>query len=187
VQSLKPSLRFPNWEVSEMATPLRDSIDPRVEVHEEIVQMDGPVPVDRRERVEVIRDGNVIRRERIVEDRAAWLDATLYRITSLIWLLVGILEIALILRLALKIIGANPATPFVDLVYGFTSLFLWPFFGVVPEPSTGPMVLEVSTLIAMFVYFGVTAGLLWLVRWLIHLAESRTGTRELYIERHEEL
>jgi hypothetical protein len=170
-----------------MATPLREPADPRVEIHEEIVQMDGPLPVDRRERVEVIRDGNVVRRERIVEDRAAWFDATLYRVTSLIWLLVGILEVALILRLALRLIGANPATPFVDLVYRLTDLFLWPFFGLMPEPSTGPMVLEVSTLIAMFVYFGVTAGLLWLVRWLIALAENRTGTRELYIERHEEL
>lgn len=149
--------------------------------------MDGPVPVDRRERVEVVRNGNVVRRERIVEDRAAWLDATLYRITSLVWLLLGILEVSLILRLALKLIGANPMTPFVNLVYGFTNLFLWPFFGVVPEPSTGPMVLEVSTLFAMFVYLGVTAGLLWLVRWLIALSERRTGKRELYIERHEEL
>lgn len=149
--------------------------------------MDGPLPVDRRERVEVIRDGNVVRRERIVEDRAAWFDATLYRITSLVWLLLGILEVSLILRLALKLIGANPATPFVSLVYGFTDLFLWPFSGVVPEPSTGPMVLEVSTIFAMFVYLGVTAGLLWLVRWLIALSERRTGKRELYIERHEEL
>jgi hypothetical protein len=170
-----------------MATPLREPTDPRVEVHEEIVQMDGPVPVDRRERVEVFRDGGVLRRERIVEDRAALLDATLYRITSLIWLLVGILEIALILRLALKLIGANPLAPFVDLVYGLTDLFLWPFKGVLPEPSTGPMVLEVSTLIAMFVYFGITFGLIWLTMRLIELAERRTGTRELYIERHEEL
>lgn len=170
-----------------MATPLQDSIDPRVEVHEEIVQMDGPLPVDRRERVEIIRDGNVVRRQRIVEDRRAWLDATLYKATSLVWLLVGLLEIALILRLVLKLIGANPLAPFTELVYGATGLFLWPFLGVVPALSRGPIVLELSTLIAMFVYFGVTFGLIWIVQWLIDLAESRTGVRELYIERHEEL
>lgn len=170
-----------------MATALQDSIDPRVEVHEEFVQIDGPLPVDRRERVEIIRDGNVVRRQRIVEDRRAWLDATLYKATSLVWLLVGLLEIALILRLVLKLIAANPLAPFTELVYGATDLFLWPFSGVVPALSRGPIVLELSTLIAMFVYFGVTFGLIWIVQWLIDLAESRTGVRELYIERHEEL
>lgn len=170
-----------------MAIPLQNNSDPRVEIHEEIVQTDGPAPVDRRERVEVIRDHGVERRERIVEDRGAARDAAIYKFTNLLWLLVGLLEIALILRLALKLIGANPLTPFASLVYSFTDLFLWPFLGLVPEPATGRMVLEISTLIAMFVYFGVTFGFIWITLRLIRLAETGAGTRELYIERHEEL
>ncbi|MDT8307780.1 MAG: YggT family protein [Anaerolineae bacterium] len=170
-----------------MAIPLQNHTDPRVEIHEEIVQTDGPAPVDRRERVEVIRDRGIERRERIVEDRGAELDAAIYKFTNLVWLLVGLLEITLILRLALKLIGANPLTPFASLVYGLTDLFLWPFFGLVPEPATGPMVLELSTLIAMFVYFGLTFGLIWIALRLIRLAETGAGTRQLYIKRHEEL
>jgi hypothetical protein len=171
-----------------MATPLTNHSDPRVEIHEEIVQVDGPAPVDRRERVEVIREQGIERRERIVEDRGAARDMAIYRMTNLVWLLVGILEITLILRLALKLIGANPMAPFVSFVYRATDLFLWPFFGVVAEPAAGAMVLEVSTLIAMFVYFGVTFGLIWVVMRLLELSERGTGTRrELYIERHEEL
>lgn len=170
-----------------MATPLTNS-DPRVEIHEEIVQVDGPAPVDRRERVEVIREQGIERRERIVEDRGAARDMAIYRLTNLVWLLVGILEIALILRLALKLIGANPMAPFVSFVYRVTDLFLWPFFGVVAEPASGAMVLEVSTLIAMFIYFGVTFGLIWVGMRLLELSERGNGTRrELYIERHEEM
>lgn len=171
-----------------MATPLSNHSDPRVEIHEEIVQVDGPAPVDRRERVEVIREHGIERRERIVEDRGAARDMAIYRITNLVWLLVGILEVTLILRLALKLIGANPMAPFVSFVYRVTDLFLWPFFGVVAEPASGAMVLEVSTLIAMFVYFGVTFGLIWVGMRLLELSERGTGMRrELYIERHEEV
>jgi uncharacterized protein YggT (Ycf19 family) len=171
-----------------MATPLTNRSDPRVEIHEEIVQVEGPAPVDRHERVEVVREQGIERRERIVEDRGAARDLALYRLTSLVWLLVGILEITLILRLALKLIGANPMAPFVSFVYRLTDLFLWPFFGVVAEPAAGGMVLELSTLIAMFVYFGVTFGLIWVAMRLIELVEKGTGRRrELYIERHEEL
>jgi hypothetical protein len=171
-----------------MATPLTNHSDPRVEIHEEIVQVDGPAPVDRRERVEVVRGQGIQRRERIVEDRGAARDLALYRLTSLVWLLVGILEVTLILRLALKLIGANPMAPFVSFVYGLTDLFLWPFFGVVAEPAAGGMVLELSTLIAMFVYFGVTFGLIWVTMRLIELVEKGTGRRrELTIERHEEI
>ena len=171
-----------------MATPLTNHSDPRVEIHEEIVQVDGPAPVDRRERVEVTREQGIERRERIVEDRGAARDMAIYRMTNLVWLLVGILEVTLILRLALKLIGANPMTPFVSFVYQVTDLFLWPFFGVVAEPASGAMVLEVSTLIAMFVYFGVTFGLIWVTMRLLELSERGTGRRrELYIERHEEV
>lgn len=170
-----------------MAMPLQNQSDPRVEIHEEIVQTDGLAPVDRRERVEVIREGGVERRERIVEDRGAAREIAIYKFTNLVWLLVGLLEVTLILRLVLKLIGANALAPFASLVYGFTDLFLWPFFGLVPEAATGRMVLEISTLIAMFVYFGVTFGFIWVALRLIRLAETGAGTRQLYIERHEEL
>jgi hypothetical protein len=75
-----------------------------------------------------------------------------FKLTQLVWLLFGLLEALLALRVVLKLIGANPGNPFAALVYGITQIFLWPFFGLTGTPAAGGMVLEVPTIIAMFVY-----------------------------------
>ncbi|MBE3037206.1 MAG: YggT family protein, partial [Chloroflexi bacterium] len=75
-----------------------------------------------------------------------------FKATQLVWLLFGILEALLALRFGLKLIGANPASPFAVFIYGFTSLFLFPFEGLTGTPAAGGMVLEISTVIAMVVY-----------------------------------
>ncbi len=63
----------------------------------------------------------------------------------------------------MKLIGANPASPFAAVLYGFTDLFLFPFAGLTGTPAVGGMVLEVSTLIAMVVY----ALIAWAVERII--------------------
>jgi hypothetical protein len=86
-----------------------------------------------------------------------------FKATQIVWWLLGILEAFLALRFILKLIAANPANPFAVFVYGFTSLFLFPFAGLTATPAAGGMVLEISTLIAILVY-----GLIgWAVERLI--------------------
>ena len=75
-----------------------------------------------------------------------------FKITQLIWLFLGILEALIALRIGLKLIGANPESPIVALIYGLTFLFLFTFEGMVATPSAGSMVLELSSLFAMVVY-----------------------------------
>jgi hypothetical protein len=75
-----------------------------------------------------------------------------FKITQLIWLFLGILEALIALRIGLKLIGANPASPIVALIYGLTYLFLFPFQGMVATPSAGSIVLELSSLFAMLIY-----------------------------------
>jgi hypothetical protein len=70
----------------------------------------------------------------------------------LIWLLLGILEALIALRIGLKLIAANPDSPIVSLIYGFTYLFLFPFAGMTATPSAGGMVLELSSFFAMGIY-----------------------------------
>jgi uncharacterized RDD family membrane protein YckC len=89
-----------------------------------------------------------------------------FKITQLIWLLLGILEALIALRIGLKMIGANPDSPIVALIYGFTYLFLFPFAGMTATPSAGSMVLELSSFFAM----GIYALIAWVVErvvWLI--------------------
>jgi hypothetical protein len=167
-----------------MNTVHHDDVD--VEVHEEFVQQDGPVPVDRHERVEVVRDHGLEHRERVVEDRGAARVAARFKLTNLVWLLVGVLELLLLLRLGLKMIAANPDAPFAAMVYGVTDLFLWPFFGVIGNPATSAgMVFEVTTLLAMVVYL----ALAWIVVKVIQLvtAPGPTTARSVHVERHEQL
>lgn len=76
-----------------------------------------------------------------------------FQVTQLIWLFVGILEVLIALRIGLKLIGANPESPIVGLIYGFTYLFLFPFEGMIATTSfAGGMVLELSSLFAMLIY-----------------------------------
>jgi hypothetical protein len=89
-----------------------------------------------------------------------------FKATQLIWLLFGILEALIALRIGLMLIGANPGSPIVALIYGFTSLFLFPFTGLVGSPTFGSMVLELSSLFAMLIY-GLIAWAAERMVWLI--------------------
>jgi hypothetical protein len=75
-----------------------------------------------------------------------------FKATQLIWLLFGVLEAMIALRIGLKLIAANPDSPIVALIYGFTNLFLFPFAGMTATPSAGGMVLELSSFFAMAIY-----------------------------------
>jgi uncharacterized protein YggT (Ycf19 family) len=88
------------------------------------------------------------------------------KLTQLVWLFFGILETLIALRILLKLIAANPASPIAALIYGFTDLFLFPFSGLTATPSAGGMVLELSSLFAMVIY-GLVAWAIERTIWVI--------------------
>ena len=89
-----------------------------------------------------------------------------FKATQLVWLLFGILEALIALRIGLKLIGANPESPIVALIYGFTYLFLFPFEGMTATPSAGGMVLELSSMFAMLIY-GLIAWAIERTVWVL--------------------
>lgn len=89
-----------------------------------------------------------------------------FKASQLIWLAFGILEGLIILRIGLKLIGANPESPVVTLIYGITGLFLIPFAGLIGSPTLGGMELEISSMFAVVVYALISVALERLV-WLI--------------------
>ena len=89
-----------------------------------------------------------------------------FKLTQLVWLLFGILEALIVLRIGLKLIGANPESPIVALIYGVTFLFLFPFEGLVTSPTAGSMVLELSSMFAMLIY-GLIAWVVERIVWLV--------------------
>ena len=89
-----------------------------------------------------------------------------FKATYVIWLVLVMLESLLALRVGLKLIGANEASPFAVLVYSLSNLFVFPFTGLTGTPASGGMVLEISSLIAMLVYaliFWVVERIVWVV------------------------
>ncbi len=81
-----------------------------------------------------------------------------YLITMTMWTILGVLEVLLGLRILLKLLGANPESGFAFLIYGITWPFTVLFSGLVPNWVSGQSIFEVTTLIAVFVY--------WLFAWL---------------------
>lgn len=112
-----------------------------------------------------------------------------FKLTQLVWLLFGTLVALIALRIGLKLIGANPESPIVGLIYGFTQLFLFPFEGLIASPTVGSMVLELSSMFAILIY-GLIAWVVERIVWLIFyrprgsvVAVTETSTSESHTPR----
>jgi hypothetical protein len=89
-----------------------------------------------------------------------------FKASQWIWLLFGILEVLIALRIGLKLMGANPDSPIAALIYSITSLFLVPFVGLTDSITSGSLVFEVSSVYAIGIYaFSAIAieRLVWLI------------------------
>lgn len=154
-----------------------------IEEREEVVAEPGPRPMNRRERERVVRDDDFVEHERVVEDAGVERSLWVGKITGFIWLLTGLLEVLILLRFALKLIGANAQAPFVALIYSVSSLFLWPFAGMTATPAANGMVLEISSIFAMVVY-GIVG---WVIVALVRLLLTPSESRSVSVERRERL
>jgi hypothetical protein len=90
---------------------------------------------------------------------------TTFKVTQLIWLLLGILEGVLALRFLFKLIGVNAANSFASFLYNLTDFFVKPFETLIGTPAAGAMVFEIFTVIAMLVY----ALAFWALERLVYL------------------
>ncbi len=115
--------------------------------------------VDRREETVTTQHSGYEATEQVTRDYAAERRVGAFQIARILWAGLGLLEIALLLRVLLKLIGANPDNGFTMVIYAFTLLPTAPFNGLTPVWVSGGAILEVATLIAMAVY--------WLIAWII--------------------
>lgn len=93
---------------------------------------------------------------------------------QLVNIIVGLVELILLLRFLLRLLGANPAAPFASWLYATSAPLLEPFRGLFPSPVIERgLVLEFSTLFAILIYalFG------WLVSEFIFTLNNITNNR----------
>lgn len=140
----------------------------------------SPMGVERREQSVVDRAGGE-HRQTSTRDYAAEHGLQLYKGEQLIWLLLGIVEVLIGLRVVLKLFAANAENGFAHFIYGVAGFFLTPFFGLTGTPAAGGSVLEVSSIIAMAIYALVAWGIVWVIRLLfLRTASHGTSTYDRY-------
>ncbi len=77
----------------------------------------------------------------------------LYRGTQIVWYILGVMEILLVFRLALKALGANPYAGFSGFIYDVTYIFAAPFLNVFRVSVADGKVFEWGTILAMVAYW----------------------------------
>ena len=86
-----------------------------------------------------------------------------WTVTRVVTLLFTVLEVLLLLRFVLKLLGANANQPLVSGLYGITEPLVRPFQGIFPEPA-GPPALDLAALLAIAFFFLIAALVVALVR-----------------------
>ena len=84
-----------------------------------------------------------------------------FRATKIIWLLLGLIEAVIVLRVVFQLIAFNAANPFATFLYDLSNIFVAPIARVTGSLTTGSMVSEISSIIAMIVYL--------LIAWALEL------------------
>jgi hypothetical protein len=89
------------------------------------------------------------------------------KVTRAIYLIFGVIEALLLIRLVLKALGANAEAGFAQLIYAVTGPLVAPFMGLfgTPQAASGAT-LELHTLIALVIY-ALVAWLLVRAAWLV--------------------
>jgi uncharacterized protein YggT (Ycf19 family) len=88
---------------------------------------------------------------------------TIFRFNQIIWYILGFVEVLLVFRTILKMLGANQFAGFASLIYALTTPLVAPFNGILGVSITGNSVIEWSTIIAAIVYLCVAGGLVYLL------------------------
>ena len=73
-------------------------------------------------------------------------------IQSLFTFTMGLVEMILVFRFILKLLGASQLAPMVNWVYQTSQPLLRPFLFAFPQPAVQGFVLEFTTLFAIFAY-----------------------------------
>ncbi len=92
---------------------------------------------------------------------------------SVLYYILGVIQVILGFRFLFRLLGANPNNPFVSFLYNLTSVLLAPFEGIFREFISPGLeaesVFEFHTIIAMLVY----AVIFWGIGSLINLKIER--------------
>jgi uncharacterized protein YggT (Ycf19 family) len=74
------------------------------------------------------------------------------RAIEVVYLVFGIIDVLLLVRLVLKLLGASPQASFSGFMYGLTDFMMAPFKGLLPAVASGKAIFEPSVVVAIVIY-----------------------------------
>ena len=95
-----------------------------------------------------------------------------WRAVQLVYLAFGVIDGLLVIRLVLKLLGANPHAAFASWIYAVTNVFLGPFKNLLPTIGNEQSLLEMSVVVAILVY----ALLAWAIARFVEIVFYRNVT-----------
>jgi uncharacterized protein YggT (Ycf19 family) len=87
-----------------------------------------------------------------------------------------VLEVMLLVRFTLKLLGANADQPLASAIYGITEPLVAPFRGIFAQPAGTP-VIEIATVLSIVFFVMLDALIVALVRAVTGRRGSRTDGR----------
>jgi uncharacterized protein YggT (Ycf19 family) len=102
-----------------------------------------------------------------------------WRPVQLVYLVFGVISGLLLIRLVLKLLGANPHAGFASWTYNVTAFFLAPFQSLLPTIGNEQSQLEMSVVVAILVYALIGYALARLVSIIFYrnVTVRRSGLR----------
>jgi uncharacterized protein YggT (Ycf19 family) len=88
----------------------------------------------------------------------------IFRAYQIIWYILGLIEVLLGFRMALKALAANPASGFASLIYTLSDPLALPFQGILRTTVTNGSIFEWSTIIAALVYALIAYGIIYMMQ-----------------------
>jgi YggT family protein len=94
---------------------------------------------------------------------------SIWTATRIIALVFTVLEVLLLVRFTLKLLGANADQPLASAIYGITEPLVAPFRGIFAQPAGTPIV-EIATILSV-IFFVLVASL------IVAIVRAVTGKR----------
>ena len=95
------------------------------------------------------------------------------RAISVVWWIVGFVDVLLAIRFLLKLLGGSTVSGFVTFMYNITQPLVAPFHGIFNTAVQGRSILEPESLVAIAIYSLIGWGIVSLIRMM-----TRTGHAE---------
>ena len=110
--------------------------------------------------------GNMVEsHQQVFEDQNQMRTNIRFWTSTILYFLLGVLEIILLLRFIFRLLGANEYNSFIPFLYNLSYPFVFAFHGIFDARTLGKAgVIEFSTLIAMLIYALLVWGIVTFVR-----------------------